>query len=78
MALRARAPRWFGVLGTPYQRWADGTRVRRAPTPDGPGELLLAFGDPQLATVLARQLAVVLHDVTQVDLDTELATAGQT
>lgn len=76
--LRARSPRWFGVLGTPYQCGPDRRQLRRAPTPDGRGELLVPFDDPQLACVLGEQWAVVLREVTEVDLGAELAAAGLT
>jgi hypothetical protein len=74
VALRARTVRWAGLLGTPYRRNPSAPdQVQRAPTPDGTGEVLLPFDDPRIPHVLGLQLALVLRDVTVVDLDAETA-----
>lgn len=77
VALRARKLSWYGLLARPYRRHADAPgQLRRAPTPDGTGEVLAPFTDPQASHVLGLQLAVILREVTVVDLKAELASAS--
>lgn len=76
VALRARSVRWYGLLGRPYRRHpTEPGQLERAPTPDGTGEVLLPFEDPQISHLLGLQLAVVLREVTVVDPEAELAAA---
>lgn len=75
-AMRARRPRWHGVLGTPYQESAG--RPKAVRTSKAKDIDLIPFDHPQHRMFLGAQLALVLHDVTLVDLDAELTAANLT
>ncbi|WP_328913246.1 MULTISPECIES: hypothetical protein [unclassified Streptomyces] len=76
VAMRVAAPRVVGMLGTPYT--ISGFTITPARTPGGTAmkQAIIPFNHPQRHYFLGAQYAIELNQVTVVDLEDELATAG--
>lgn len=74
VAIRAKRPRFYGVLGTPYRFGAAGVVPAQVDGQDE--EVTLPYGHVRAPWVLASQLVRRLCDVTVVDLNSEAEAAG--
>lgn len=70
-AMRVRDPRLYGAVGAPYQIGAGGSLQ------PAKARMEIAFNHPQRAMFLATSYSVIMRGATVVDLDHELAAAGQ-